>query len=80
MASGHAMVFYSAAWGIGYAAHTPENLGIEWRCQNGHEMPPTAKFCAECDAPAVPVSSHGGLAPRALEAGRRVARTLSALR
>ncbi len=54
MASGHAMVFYSAAWGIGYAATRRENLGIEWRCQNGHEMPPNAKFCAECGAPAVP--------------------------
>ena len=54
MASGHAMVFYSVAWGVAYAAIRRENLGIEWRCQSGHEMPPEAKFCAECGAPAIP--------------------------
>ena len=54
MASGHAMVFYGAAWGVAYAAMRREDEGIEWRCQNGHEVPPDAKFCAECGAPVIP--------------------------
>ena len=53
MASGHAMAFYSAGWGFAYAANRREELGLDWRCQHGHEMPPGAKFCAECGAPAM---------------------------
>jgi hypothetical protein len=57
--SGHAMAFYAAAWGLSLAAVRREELGIEWKCQNGHDMSPIAKFCDECGAPARP-----GLASR----------------
>jgi len=51
--SSHAMAFYAAAWGLALAAAGRESLGIEWKCQRGHEMHPGAKFCEECGAPAV---------------------------
>ena len=50
--SGHAIAFYAAAWGLSTAAVRRGELGIEWKCQNGHEMSPTGKFCEECGAPA----------------------------
>jgi hypothetical protein len=52
MASGHAMVFYAAAWGVNLAAYRRDELGIDWKCQNGHEISPQAKFCELCGAPA----------------------------
>lgn len=51
-ASGHAMVFYAASWGIAVAAIRRHELGIEWKCQNGHDISPEAKFCEKCGAPA----------------------------
>lgn len=50
--SSHAMAFYAAAWGLALAAAGRVSLGIEWKCERGHEMHPGAKFCEECGAPA----------------------------
>jgi len=46
-------VVYAAAWGLALAAAGRKSLGIEWKCERGHEMHPGAKFCEECGAPAV---------------------------
>lgn len=52
MGSSHAMAFYAAAWGFAVAANRRDELGIDWKCQHGHDMTPGAKFCEECGAPA----------------------------
>lgn len=48
----HAMAFYAVAWGVATAALGREEQGIEWKCTNGHDLAPTAKFCPECGAAA----------------------------
>jgi len=50
--SSHAMIFYAAAWGVATAANAREDQDIDWKCERGHEMSPTAKYCEECGAPA----------------------------
>ena len=51
-ASSHAMAFYVSCWGIGLAAVRRDELGIEWKCQNGHDISAEARFCEKCGAPA----------------------------
>jgi hypothetical protein len=47
--SGHWMAFYSAALAILYAAaRSGDDVR---RCLNGHPVPPTANFCAQCGQP-----------------------------
>jgi len=50
--SSHAMAFYGAAWGLALAAEGRRSQGIEWKCRQGHDMNPGARFCEECGAPA----------------------------
>jgi len=50
--SSHAMIFYAAAWGVATATNAREDQDIDWKCERGHEMSPTAKYCEECGAPA----------------------------
>ena len=57
--SSHAMAFYSAAWGLAVAANRREEQGMDWKCRNGHDMTPGAKFCEECGAPAQPSLGAG---------------------
>ena len=49
--SSHAMVFYLAAWGTATAAIARAEQGLEWKCEQGHDMAYDAKFCPECGAP-----------------------------
>jgi hypothetical protein len=51
--SSHAMAFYAAAWGFATAAINRRKLGIEWKCEKGHEVTPGANYCEQCGAPAV---------------------------
>jgi hypothetical protein len=50
-ASGHAMAFYSIAALVNWAAVQREIRGLEWKCERGHRMAPSEKFCSECGAP-----------------------------
>lgn len=50
--SSHAMAFYAMAWATALAAANREKLGIEWKCERGHDLTPGARFCEECGAPA----------------------------
>jgi hypothetical protein len=49
--SSHAMAFYAAAWGVATAAVNREKLGIDWKCERGHDMTPGANYCEQCGAP-----------------------------
>jgi hypothetical protein len=51
--SSHAMAFYGAAWALALAAAGRASLGIEWKCERGHQMTPGANFCEECGARAI---------------------------
>lgn len=51
--SGHAMAFYAAAWGLSQAAMYRTRLGIDWRCEGGHDIGPRDSFCGKCGARAV---------------------------
>ena len=51
-ASAQAMAFYVTCGAIGLAAVRRDELGIEWKCHNGHDMSADAKFCEKCGAPA----------------------------
>jgi hypothetical protein len=46
--SGHWMVFYAVAFAILYSRiHAPQVFKVR-KCQNGHVVSPTARFCPEC--------------------------------
>lgn len=49
--SSHAMIFYGAAAGMAWGAVVRDEEGLNWKCTQGHEMAPDAKFCQECGSP-----------------------------
>jgi hypothetical protein len=50
--SGHAMVFYSVAVLVNWAAVKRREEGIDRVCERGHRLSPCDEFCSECGAPA----------------------------
>ena len=48
------LIFYLIPVAVLYSATRVERLDEGRRCLNGHHIPPSAKFCEECGAPAAP--------------------------
>jgi hypothetical protein len=47
-------VFYSMSFAVMYSAAMSDQFDWSRHCLNGHTIPPLAKFCEECGAPASP--------------------------
>ena len=55
--SGVLMTFYLIPAAVLYSATQVERVDQGRRCLNGHHLPPSAKFCEECGAPAAPITT-----------------------
>jgi hypothetical protein len=50
------IVFYSTSFCVMYSLINVDEFDSSRHCLNGHAIPPLAKFCEECGAPAAPDS------------------------